>query len=66
MHTRSQEEQTAIIKTFSYLRFEGPVKLQNSDEVFVVHELWSHDRPQKLLRIYFGRLVKSILTNSGE
>jgi tRNA (guanine10-N2)-methyltransferase len=57
-HTRSMEEQTAIIETFAYMEFEGPVQLRNPEQLFVVHELWSEERPRKLLRLYLGRYVR--------
>lgn len=59
-HTRTLEEQTAIIETFSYMGFKGPIRLRHPEELFVVHELWSHERPRKLLRVYLGRLVGRI------
>jgi len=57
-HTRTLEEQTAIIESFSYMKFAGPIRLRNADQTFVVHELWSYERPRKLLKIYLGRFVR--------
>jgi tRNA (guanine10-N2)-methyltransferase len=55
--TRTLEEQTGIIESFSYMGFKGAIRLKNAEETFVVHELWSK-QPQKLLRIYLGRFVR--------
>ena len=60
-NTRSQAEQITIIESFAYLGFAGQIRLQNPDQIFVVHELWSYERPRKLLRMYLGRFV-GILT----
>ena len=57
--TRSQEEQTAIIESFSYMGFEGPIQLRNAEQLFVVHELWTNEHPRKLLRLFLGRYVRS-------
>jgi len=46
-----------IIESFSYLGFEGPIRMKAPEETFVVHELWSYERPRKLEKIYFGRFV---------
>lgn len=63
-YTRSLEEQTAIIESFSYMGFEGPVQLRNAEQLFVVHELWTVEHPRKLLKIYLGRYVRSLFTIS--
>jgi tRNA (guanine10-N2)-methyltransferase len=57
-HGRSKEEQKSIIESFSYLGFDGQIRLKDPAEVFVVHELWSYETSRKLLRIYLGRYVK--------
>ena len=57
-HTRTLEEQTVIIDSFSYMGFNGAIRLKDPDETFIVHELWSNEQPQKLLRVYLGRLVR--------
>ena len=55
--THSLEEQRAIIESFSYMEFAGPVHLQNAEHTFVVHEFWSYEHPRKLQKIYLGRYV---------
>lgn len=53
--TRSLEEQGAIIESFAYMEFAGPVQLRNAEHTFVVHESWSYEHPRKLKKIYLGR-----------
>lgn len=52
------EEQKAIIDTFAYMKFRGPIRLRNPEETFIVHELWTLESPKKLAQLYFGRLVR--------
>jgi hypothetical protein len=56
-HARSQEEKLAIIESFSYIPLNGPIRMQDAQETFVVHELWSRGPTHKLLKIYLGRFV---------
>jgi tRNA (guanine10-N2)-methyltransferase len=56
-NTRNLKEQVALIESFSYLGFEGPIKMDQPDQTFVILELWSEERPRKLLKVYFGRFV---------
>jgi tRNA (guanine10-N2)-methyltransferase len=59
------DEQKAIIETFSYMNFKGPIRLRNPEETFIVHELWTQESPKKLARLYFGRLVRISSSKSG-
>lgn len=38
---RSAAEQTSIINSFSYLGFEGPIRMRNPDVEFTIFEEWS-------------------------
>ncbi len=59
-HTHSLEEQRAIIESFSYVGFGGPVHLRNSEQTFVVHEFWTYEHPRKLKKVYLGRYVRTL------
>lgn len=67
---RTPSEKSAIIQTFSFLDFQGPVKMTDSDEEFTILE--GHERieadndnirpknvapPKRLKMLLFGRLV---------
>ncbi|RJE19207.1 RNA Methylase [Aspergillus sclerotialis] len=70
---RSWNEKKAIVDSFSYFGFDGPIKMKNPDEDFCVLEeyLWEvealkkglvsgtevHDMPRELQRIFFGRWI---------
>lgn len=58
-NSRSLEDQTALIESFSYIGLTGPIDLRDPDQAFVIHEFWSHERPRKLLRVYLGRFVRT-------
>ena len=62
-HTRTLSEQTEIIESFSYMDFQGPIRLRDAQEVFTVHELWGLKEPKKLLRVYLGRYVPHFAGN---
>jgi len=57
--TRSLTEQKDIIESFSYMEFQGPIRLRDAEQVFTIHEHWNLKEPKKLLRVYFGRYVTS-------
>jgi tRNA (guanine10-N2)-methyltransferase len=65
-NTRSLKEQVAFIESFSYLGFEGSIKMDQPDQTFVVLELWSEERPRKLLKVYFGRFVASFSSSDSK
>ena len=54
--SRSKAEQRDTIESFSYTGFEGPIKMNNPDNQFVVFEEYDLNAalPKKL---YFGRLI---------
>lgn len=59
--SRSKANKLAIINSFSYLPFEGPIKMSNPDESFTVFDVWPYnsvplgiENPDK---IYFGRYL---------
>lgn len=59
--TRSIAEQRELIEGFSYLGFDGPIKMKNPDQDFCILEDWQLDtvalgmlHPQT---IYFGRFI---------
>lgn len=54
--TKSQAEQRAIIESFSYLGFNGPIRMRDPDQTFYVFEDYDlrADAPKAL---YFGRFV---------
>ncbi|KMQ46035.1 putative RNA methylase domain [Trichophyton rubrum] len=65
--TRTAKERNEIIESFSFLAFEGPIKMVDADEKFCVfeefaHQLASSGNPKThtepvLKRIYLGRWV---------
>ncbi|KAI5303592.1 hypothetical protein KEM56_007388 [Ascosphaera pollenicola] len=60
MGKRDSEEKTGIIQAFSYLGLEGPIKMTNPDEEFVVFEEYEkvNDTPPSILRkLYFARFI---------
>ena len=54
--SRPLPEQQNIIKSFSYMSFEGPIRLRNPDQTFTVFEeyVMNEVEPQ---RIYLGRYI---------
>jgi tRNA (guanine10-N2)-methyltransferase len=56
-HTRTLAEQKDLIESFSYMDFQGPIRLRDAEQIFTVHEVWTLTEPKKLLRVYLGRYV---------
>lgn len=61
MGSRPKPKKLAIINSFSYLPFKGPIKMSNPDESFTVFEVWPFnsvplgiENPDK---IYLGRYL---------
>jgi tRNA (guanine10-N2)-methyltransferase len=56
--TRKEEEQRVIIESFSYLGFQGPVRMREPDVAFRVFEDYEHNalKPKYL---YLGRFIAS-------
>lgn len=54
--TKSQVEQRAIINSFSYLGFKGPIRMRDPEEAFYIFEDYDDkvDTPKSL---FFGRFV---------
>jgi tRNA (guanine10-N2)-methyltransferase len=57
--SRSKSNRVALINSFSYLPFQGPIKMSHPDESFAVYDVWPFnsvplgiEKPEK---IYFGR-----------
>lgn len=48
-----------IINSFSYLNFQGPIRLKDADETFTIFEDYDYhpDRSATLQRLYFGRFI---------
>ncbi|KAK9460189.1 S-adenosyl-L-methionine-dependent methyltransferase [Lipomyces oligophaga] len=59
--SRTKEAQRDLIDSFSYLGFEGPIKMRNPDEVFAIIEEYSESENEEETRqpriIVFGRLI---------
>ena len=54
------QERLAKIESFSYLPFEGPVKMKDPDNVFSAFEFYGLDQnrlPEDPVRVFFGRCV---------
>ena len=54
--SRSSKEQRRIMESFSYLGFEGPIRMSGADQEFVVFEEFELQRPEPR-RLFFGRLI---------
>ncbi|KAI1179364.1 S-adenosyl-L-methionine-dependent methyltransferase [Nemania sp. FL0916] len=60
--SRSQRQKVALINSFSYLPFEGPILLSAPDNEFTLFEEWANEPiPEKKLpaptEVHFGRLI---------
>ncbi|KAI0457575.1 S-adenosyl-L-methionine-dependent methyltransferase [Xylaria acuta] len=60
--SRSQKQKVALINSFSYLGFEGPILLSSPDDEFTLFEEWALEPlPEKKqpspLKVHFGRLI---------
>ncbi|TRX98802.1 hypothetical protein FHL15_000144 [Xylaria flabelliformis] len=60
--SRSQKQKVALINSFSYLGFEGPILLSSPDNEFTLFEEWAlQPVPEKKqpspLKVHFGRLI---------
>lgn len=57
--SRSKSNRVALINSFSYLPFQGPIKMSNPDESFAVYDVWPFNSVplgiEKPDKIYFGR-----------
>jgi tRNA (guanine10-N2)-methyltransferase len=56
--TRKEEEQRVIIESFSYLGFQGPVRMREPDVAFRVFEDYEHNA-SKPKYLYMGRFIAS-------
>lgn len=61
--TRTMLEQKELIETFSYLGFEGPIKMKNPDQEFCVFEEWPVGAAALGIRepqaVHLGRFIAS-------
>ncbi|KAI0489947.1 S-adenosyl-L-methionine-dependent methyltransferase [Xylaria cf. heliscus] len=60
--SRTQKQKVALINSFSYLGFEGPILLSSPDDEFTLFEQWAFEpvpekRPLSPLKVHFGRLI---------
>ncbi|KAI0541294.1 S-adenosyl-L-methionine-dependent methyltransferase [Xylaria digitata] len=60
--SRSQKQKVALINSFSYLPFKGPILLSSPDNEFTLFEKWALEPvPEKKLpsplEVHFGRLI---------
>ncbi|KAI0803928.1 S-adenosyl-L-methionine-dependent methyltransferase [Xylaria sp. FL0064] len=60
--SRSQKQKVALINSFAYLAFEGPIVLSSPDNEFTLFEQWVFEplrekRPSSPVQVHFGRLV---------
>jgi tRNA (guanine10-N2)-methyltransferase len=66
-HTLTQEERVARIERFSFLDFQGPVRIRGSDFTMAILEDYGHsehcpNNPKipELLHVYFGEWVSFV------
>ncbi|KJZ73263.1 hypothetical protein HIM_07267 [Hirsutella minnesotensis 3608] len=61
--TRTSAQRLSIINSFSYLPFEGPIRMSGPDNVFTVFEQWQCDSVPLGIEnpdmVHFGRFVAS-------
>lgn len=67
MGKRDSKEKTSIIQSFSYLDFQGPIKMNHPDEEFMIFEEYEKlvdtnsttgvPPPSKLRKLYFARFI---------
>ncbi|KAK3176201.1 hypothetical protein OEA41_007524 [Lepraria neglecta] len=55
--SRTLAEQRAIIESFKYLGFNGPIKLKSPNQTFTIFEEYEYGNPNGPLRIFLGRFV---------
>ncbi|KAI1819893.1 S-adenosyl-L-methionine-dependent methyltransferase [Xylaria intraflava] len=60
--SRSQKQKVALINSFSYLPFEGPILLSSPDNEFTLFEQWAFEpvpesRAVSPIKVHFGRLI---------
>ncbi|KAI0432493.1 S-adenosyl-L-methionine-dependent methyltransferase [Xylaria sp. FL1042] len=60
--SRSQKQKVALINSFAYLPFEGPIVLSSPDNEFTLFERWVFEPLQEKrlpspVQVHFGRLV---------
>ncbi|KAI0866315.1 S-adenosyl-L-methionine-dependent methyltransferase [Xylaria cubensis] len=60
--SRSQKQKVALINSFSYLGFEGPILLSSPDNEFTLFEEWAlqpvtEKKQPSPLKVHFGRLI---------
>ncbi|KAI1186045.1 S-adenosyl-L-methionine-dependent methyltransferase [Nemania serpens] len=60
--SRTQKQKVALINSFSYLPFEGPILLSSPDNEFTLFEEWEFEplpekKPSSPLEVHFGRLI---------
>ncbi|KAI0914972.1 S-adenosyl-L-methionine-dependent methyltransferase [Ustulina deusta] len=60
--SQSQRQKVALINSFSYLAFEGPIVLSSPDHEFTLFEKWAFEplpenKPLSPLQVHFGRLI---------
>ncbi|KAI0206537.1 S-adenosyl-L-methionine-dependent methyltransferase [Astrocystis sublimbata] len=60
--SRSQKQKVALINTFAYLGFEGPILLKSPDHEWTIFEEWVFDplpenKPLEPINVHFGRLI---------
>jgi tRNA (guanine10-N2)-methyltransferase len=61
--TRTMTEQKKLIEDFSYLGFEGPIKMKNPDQEFCIFEEWAVGTASLGIRepqaLYLGRFIST-------
>ncbi|KAI1326481.1 tRNA guanosine-2'-O-methyltransferase [Xylariaceae sp. FL0255] len=59
--TRSQKEKVALINSFAYMDFKGPILLKSPDHEFTLFEQWEWHCVEKGItkpdKLFFGRLI---------
>ena len=55
--SRTTEEKVGIIESFAYLDFQGPIRLKDPDEEYVVFEEYPHHKASTPRRLFLGRKI---------
>ncbi|ODV77057.1 tRNA guanosine-2'-O-methyltransferase [Suhomyces tanzawaensis NRRL Y-17324] len=61
MGSRSNKTKFAMIESFSFLAFEGPIRMKNPDEIFTVleeYKVTGNDKATTPERMWFGRQIQ--------
>lgn len=67
---RNNDDKIRLIESFTYLGFEGPIRMKNPQQIFTVLEHYDppteHDHAEYPCKLYFGRQVELSARAKGE